>query len=83
MTARGSKPATRAAIVGSKINATGGITTFLIKQKIKTATITKPIIASLLEGAAAFFAGAFAGFNMSVKVLYSSARTFEYSEAFA
>ena len=76
-TAIGSKPATRAAIVGSKINAIGGMTTFLIKQKINTTTITKPITASFAEGAAAFFAGVLAGFSIDVKVLYSSARLFE------
>ena len=73
LTASGSKPATSAAIVGRRINAIGGITIFLMRQMIRTSTITKPITASLVDGAAAaFFAGAFAGFSMSVKVLYSS-----------
>ena len=77
LTARGSKPATRAAIVGRRMNAIGGITIFLIKQTINTRTMTKPITASFVDGAAAaFFAGAFAGFNMSVKALYSSSAIF-------
>ena len=45
-TVKGSNPAIKAAIVGNNINATGGITTFLIKQKINTATIMKPINAN-------------------------------------
>ena len=79
-TASGSNPATSAAIVGSSMNAIGGMTTLRIKQKINTATITNPIIASLCDGAAfgaSFLAGA--GLSISVKVLYSSSIIFWYS----
>ena len=68
-TVNGSNPAIKAANVGKIINATGGITIFLIKQKIKTATIIKPINANfdgLATGAlASFLAGA--GFKRAVK----------------
>ena len=76
-TTNGSKPAIKAAIVGRRINAIGGIIIFLMRQMINTKTITKPITASFVDGAAgAFLSEAFAGFNMSVKVLYSSSIIF-------
>ena len=77
LTVSGSNPATSAAIVGRRMNAIGGMTIFLMRHTMSTNTITNPIIASFCEGAAAaFLAGAFAGFSMSVKVLYSSSRVF-------
>ena len=85
LTTSGSNPATNAAIVGRSMNATGGITILRMRQMMRINTITKPITASFVDGAAAVFLAllSFAGFSMSVKVLYSSLAIFWYSSAFA